>query len=603
MRILSRFAFGFSAVLVFTGGVASSVGGVEIPKPVINIPKPNIPRPTINVPRPNVTVNVPKPTVNVPKPVVNVQRPTVVVPKTNVPKPTIAVTVPKGDVPHRTVDVPKVEVTRPAVSVTQPKISLPKAETTKPVGVVEKANANPPQPIINDPAGVAPKSIGESTGRLVTTNPPRPINVAKPARATTEVVRSPATSVLSNPNDPSKKSILFAASRAQKNNEQPANTEAGQSVKGANPSTAKSTNDSSVQVAAKATANCNSCIPWDLSKDGPVPPGLLPYVYYVSSPVKNTAPTPPTTSGGYSYNLKAPPVGTISAGPNGQGVVCSPPPCVPGANYIQSGGMFNGDKVTYMPFELPPSNPKTGPGSAGWDTNGNTNVYWTPFPQDQAAKLVDLAARTGSDFATFISDRAHEATATIFNGVNGLANNPMGGSSVPTEADNSDQHAKALQDDLVEVGKEGASKLLGDAAGEQAKQAGDKLGDLVKGQVGDKAASLIGPALETAASKGTEKLVGVAVDSVTKPTAESPPAPTATAPNNSTPQNSQTVNVPYSLATNPAPVSPLVSANPPPSEPSALDAMLSPHAPAASVNALMNNPSPPPQAPPTLVKP
>jgi hypothetical protein len=281
--------------------------------------------------------------------------------------------------------------------------------------------------------------------------------------------------------------------------------------------------------------------------------------------------------------------------------------------YIGAGGTRQwqaGEVVPVQVARLPGSAgpvPKVGPGSPGWETNGRANVFWTPHPADQAAKLAELGAKTTVDLATFLSNQAREMTAVLYNGVvNSLANDPSGGSTpvftpVPTKADGYQQNEKSLQEDLIEVGKEGAGKLLGDAVGEKAKQLGDKLGDELKDKVGDGIASQIGPALEEGAKKGTEKLVGAVADSVTKPATGNSAAANPSANANAAP-NSPTVNVPYSIATNPAQVSPLIAANPPPAPPSALDAMLSPNAPAASVNALMSSPGTS-QASPNLSKP
>jgi hypothetical protein len=76
----------------------------------------------------------------------------------------------------------------------------------------------------------------------------------------------------------------------------------------------------------------------------------------VAGGAKPSSATPPGSQS-YTYNTKAPPIGTISPAPNGQGSVCNPGPCIPGQNYIEvnPGAAFNGEKVTYIPPMIPPS--------------------------------------------------------------------------------------------------------------------------------------------------------------------------------------------------------------------------------------------------------
>jgi hypothetical protein len=244
VRNLCRLAIGFLCAPGLILPMLASVGAVEVPKPAVtvNVPRPtiNVPRPTINVPRPNVTVNVPKPAVNVTRPVIASPHLTVATPRIESPKSEIKSTAAKIDLSSRTANKPRDHAT--AIK--------PKSDR---------------QDIATGRGGVKEESEVNTSARSTISSKFEP----SPAPSTsTKLGKLGDVKTSTSSTNPSKFQAQSAGS--------PASSGGGETVT-LNGSTYPVTSD------PNHMANNPSGIHWNIAKDGPVPPGLAQYVYFVGN--------------------------------------------------------------------------------------------------------------------------------------------------------------------------------------------------------------------------------------------------------------------------------------------------------------------------------
>jgi hypothetical protein len=266
---MKRFIFGFTAAVTVLHVFPAASYAAEIPKPVI--PRPVIP--TVTIPRPNVTVPKPNITVNVPKPVVSV----------NVPRPNVTVNVPKAE---RSVgNVSKTDVAKQtglsAVRSSSPEAGKAALQIASPTSTSPTSNAKTGSP--------PPGSDAKATATL-----------GSDSKVLAATSKNQAASKASLSVDSHSKEVL-ACPNGQCS--QPSNKPTGANV------TTQSTiagggggGGGNVTSDPNHTYGTDRGVAWNIAKDGPVPPGLRPYVYYVSDPSAKP-PAVPTGNGGNSNSL------------------------------------------------------------------------------------------------------------------------------------------------------------------------------------------------------------------------------------------------------------------------------------------------------------
>jgi hypothetical protein len=472
--------------------------------------------------------------VEIPKPVINIPKPNIPRPTINVPRPHVTVNVPKP-----AINVPRPAVAVPKVAVVKPTVSVPKVAVSKPVSGAPTMNfkpvttANAKQPAISEKTAAS----GKQTTAL-----------AKSDSATREV--------------PTKQNLGRAKG---KNVASPSSTEGATAV-----------NEGS---SSGATIICETDLCAGKPKGGTA---IAPGGGTIAAPAKSDC--------------------TASA-------PCTLPPDFKIAGSCPTGGCpyyYDNQKIVYLPPST--SSPSPTPGTVNtWQPSQTVTVNGQTMSRDQ-----------------FISGRVDNSVVgnMILGGaigwsvgaVTGVANWAGAGASVGNAAADNEQNSVAptAAGQAASIGLEGTKEAFKTNAGIDAGLAVDAIpyvGPYISGPVAKGASYLAGAGFDAAVEKGTE----TGVKAIMSPTAEQqPPAseqqpqspavpvgsPTvATSSGTDNPNGSSdppTVNVPYSLAANPNPVSPMLSANAPsPAPASALTAITTPNAPASAVNALMMPPKPP----------